>query len=198
MEIIDIQGPQAARLLKDLRLLPRKLRERGKVGDLFRTALATEFLRELHKAFMLKSTGATDEFGIHWDKLHPATIKAKRTRQRQRRFEKAVSRYTALGLSTEDAKEKAADFANRLSSSRVPIGIDTHRLENSLRPSLTSDDIQLHLTSQGATIHNRVPYLQHFAARRPILNDRARKVWFRRAVRFAQKLVALKLARNSL
>ncbi len=92
--------------------------ERG-VGESFRNALGFAVLGSVKESFVLKSRGGTDEMGIKWPPLSPATIanrrvgpragKEARERERikKREAKKALRRYR-MSLPEKEAQRRAA------------------------------------------------------------------------------------------
>lgn len=196
-----------ARAITGSRPDPENLRQ------IFFAFFARQMLHDIHTAFMEKSTGGVDETGDSWEPLAPSTIEYKRRKRSgtlidntrstvgQRRiwqdhYRRALQQYRAMGFSSEDSETSARRYAwDRLQRSRhgapdIPIGIDTGRLETSLRPAPATlgyhptnrDQIAIIPARGVATFGTSVPYAHHFHKKRPIFPPADRmQSWSQRA-----------------
>lgn len=131
------------------------------IGEGFRTTLGYAALSEVKDAFIVKASGGTDEMGIRWPKLAPATIANRRIgnprgtdaerikereRIRKREYKIALKRYS-VSLEPKEAQRRAAIVAGlkatyitgrtkvqTLGNRQVEILRDTSVLLNSLSP----------------------------------------------------------------
>lgn len=174
-----------------IRNLPTNISSNTQLGRAFRARMIHEIMSRLHKAFMEKSKGRRDEFGNRWQPLSPATVRRKTssgssgqsalTKSQQRLFQKsfnaALNQLRRAGLREVDAVTKARRTAWDMlatGGTNVPIGIDSGRLERSLRPGKTGSTYQppaeqkVDFSSGRLRVSTAVPYARHFSARRPI------------------------------
>ena len=169
----------------------------------FMAILTRELYLEIHEAFMIKSRGDADKFGEKWEPLKPATIERKLHKQRRRAarttdpiskrqrdqwrevYHETLPIYKSYGFSHQEAvaaaREKAWQSLKLPKNKSVPIGIDTQRLEKSLRtgratdgvynpPASTKDQI-VEIRPQSIHVGTKTPYARNFDKRRKIIPD---------------------------
>lgn len=206
---VTIARKPASEVREILYTLPEALSgakpDKAKLRQVFLGNFARQFFHSTHDAFLTKSKGGTDDVGITWKPLAPETIQSKLSKSRKsgrlpsttttpgqkkawtQSYHKAYSQYKSLGHGHDSAVTKARETAwNQLRRGKaglpkVPIGIDTHRLENSLRPGKVgssgtylphNDDQFLRLSSRGKTrFGTKVPYAKYFHAKRRVYPD---------------------------
>lgn len=141
---------------------------------------ARHLFRKIHKAFLAKSKGGSDELGNSWKPLTDTTIR-RRTTSRSRKL--ALSRRSDI-------------------RSRVPILIDTKRLIKSLTPGRVSESgysaskEQIYKTaSRSFEIGTEVPYsgMQH--KERPLWPDDMGP-WHQEALIKARDVLAKKIVKE--
>lgn len=62
---------------KYVRKLPKRMADSSRLSKVFSANLAYQMFFRIHRAFMVKSDGRTDEYGDKWKPLSPATIAAR-------------------------------------------------------------------------------------------------------------------------
>jgi len=189
-------------LLQVLRTLPGRIV--GTTPDpegfaaVFGGTFAHKFFTELHRNFMLRSRGGSDEFGRSWKPLSPATIRRKQHSLSQKnaaKFKAILKQKTAAfsrtGMPVAQARVKATRLAYAAITQTVPIGIDTGEMEKSLRPGrvvggrYTAPDKQIADThGKDWKIGTRVAHAKYFHRKRPLWPPaKQRAVWIKRSVK---------------
>ncbi len=147
-------------------------------------AMAESIFASLHTAYIAKAHGGVDEFGNEWPPLADATIKEKQRNQlRGRTWDDKAEQWgrrqmmlerhlRASGMSNEQAAQTSAALAwgPILSAEAVPINIDTGRLEESLSPEGSEDQIR---ETQGDVwkFGTEVEYAQYVQNKRPFIPE---------------------------
>jgi hypothetical protein len=199
------------------RRLKQALRD-PKMKQLLMAHVAHHLVTKIHRAYVVKSEGRTDELGNRWTNLKRSTIASRpitagdrkgiprnrthgllspqQDKQWRAIFRNRLIYLMAHGVPPETAKIKAAQAAwaimkskgavtrlQKLGGRKVPIMIDSGRLERSLRPGrLTrwsyapyNRDQQVEASPTEIRIRSLVPYAEHASKKRPIIPS-ARKM----------------------
>jgi len=153
----------------------------------------THRLMELiHKNFMKKSKGGTDDLGNKWKKLAASTIQAK-LRKRSKLASQIESHPSLRGLSPSQRKTKSQILARQA----VPIGIDNGDLEKSYRAGSVFKYLyrppktqRVETTATGLIISSDVPHAKHFHRVRQIYpGPKKMRPWLIEAARYARDKV---------
>lgn len=197
------------RFIADLR---RSLtaREQNKYRNVFFAAFTQSLMGDIFRNFLIRSHGVPDEMGYQWQALAPSTIKRK-SRDMNPRLIGQLETYTPKGPSTWSQDEAnffsvmlegglsnvaAANKARHLSVRKkvktknpfVPIGIQTGRLAQSLRPGTVvggryyaPKEQVFTRTEAGVDIGSAVDYAEYFHALRRLWPKNP-QTWLVRAV----------------
>jgi len=174
--------------------LPEKLTrpDTNVLGQRFIGLFLESLMTHIHRCFMVKTAGGSDEFGYKWKPLAASTIARKTSKMHPpaghlskrresaffKRFESLEGSLFAGGLSRQQAQRKALRLAWQHETAKggsVPIGIETGQLERSLRPGTASLGYEPPNEDQIASFRGGVvkvvtlvPHATHF--------DRVRKI----------------------
>jgi len=184
------------------------------IGGEFSAALIRGIFDQWHVSFMQKTDGEADDDGEVWKPLAEETIQRKvrglesgklkgQTDRLTERSRTLTERFTAelvrQGVDAASARQRAAAWAWRAAqfrpADRVPIGIETHRLEESLQPGTAagnnygrSSPFQVaertaHEIVIGTEVENDKGrrYAHWFHKMRPIFTDPQMLRWVKRA-----------------
>jgi len=183
-------------------VLSRDAQDPDRIRSTFLSHYIHSLVGSIHKGFMAKSKpGQTDELGIRWKRLKPATIAAKLKKRASVRKQIAASLARTTRLPVREQHLKAL----QLSAQLVPIGIDDGDLEKSFRQGrLTNDhyhpptDTQVvTFTPDGVTLESTVPHAKHFHRKRPIYpGPRTMRPWTLRALQAGRDGLANYLQRK--
>lgn len=112
-----------------IRALPQELRAGGSIPDAVMQCAALALLGRIHKAFLIKSRGGTDEAGDRWAPLKPATIaygrikRGKRESARNERPSQALTKKQQAQWWTLYRQGLAMYRGNKASAARRAWGI---------------------------------------------------------------------------
>lgn len=164
-------------------------------------------LSRWHTGFIQKSAGGPDEFGNEWEPLPESTKsqKSRRTSGGFRDVDRAshwvarrrslVAQLWAGGMTMPQAQAKADSLMWQQTD--IPIGIDTTRLEQSISPEGSEDQVRV-VTPNRLTVQSTVPYGKYFNAKRrfqPTAEEAA--TWVRDAAVILRDSVAERVKRQA-
>ena len=214
-----------------LRSLPAQLTGKVPDPDQLQKTFLSHFTRSLfqsiHVAFLAKSRGGRDNLGNAWKPLAPSTIKRKQKSRRaksphphdpmsttQRRtwstsYNRTLRKLAGTPMSSSEKKLRAREVAwnqlkyGKAGLSRVPVGIDTGRLEASLRPGHVAgqttykpanSEQHVELSEGKLTLGTNVPHASYFhRVRRIYPSIRKIRPWTTTAARAGRDAVLRRL-----
>lgn len=186
-----------------IRSIPQDLVRGGK-ADKIMAECATAMLELIHDAFVVKSTGGTDESGERWAPLKPTTIAYRQTRtatqrSRQTRPSQGLTKkqqdkwweFYRQGLAINKGnKSAAAKFAwakiksmggqtllTRYGMRRADILNHSGKLLESLTPGSNSPDQVINITPNGVTVGTSVEYAMVHHMGSPAKGIPQRRLW---------------------
>lgn len=166
--------------------LNRRIRDefRGPRGRQLSRFIAEYILKKNYEDFIAKSAHGQDRDGERWDELLPAYARSKaRKRAGSARARTLLNNALARGGLASIAARQAAQVPET-AATNVPINIDTHALERSLRPvGATNQVMEFKANGRGAKVRTTIDYAKHVNKVRPIYPTTENvKKWTKEAV----------------
>ena len=202
----------------------------NRTAQVYQKQLIYQLFLKIHENFMAKSGGGQDEFGDAWKPLAPSTVvrklhrylprhgqpRASLTASQDLRWRGIYRSHLTRGASPSEAgriawgilKSQGARTAyQRLRGRKVPINIETHRLERSLRPNpvnkfkyrpYNKDQEVTYVGKSKVKLGTRVPYAKAVNSVRPFSYPMSKmQPWLKDGVN-ASVLVLTDLLRKAL